>query len=144
MRLDMSPPKPADLPEVFIADDPKWASRATRRGEIRRLARGLYSSNLDEPVEQLLRRRWADVAALYFPGAVVVDRSAIVAGPARDGSLFLDSGPTPVRPRSVVLPGLTLRPRSGPGRIEGDMPFVGLWMASPARTTGRPERTRGR
>ena len=141
----MSPPQPADLPEVFIADDPKWASRATRRGEIRRLARGLYSSNLDEPVEQLLRRRWADVAALYFPGAVVVDRSAIVAGPARDGSLFLDTGPTPVRPRSVVLPGLTLRPRSGPGRIEGDMPFVGLWMASPARTyldNMRPSRAR--
>jgi hypothetical protein len=60
-----------DAPEIFITQDARWASRAAARGEIRRLARGLYSTNLDEPVEQLLRRRWYDVAALYFPGAVV-------------------------------------------------------------------------
>lgn len=113
--------------------DPKWASRAAQRGGIRRLARGLYSTNLDEPPERLLRRKWLDVAALYFPGAVVVDRSAILAAPAEDGSLFLDSGPTPARPRRVELPGLVLRPRAGPGPTDGDMPFGDLWMSSRAR-----------
>jgi hypothetical protein len=128
-----------------MPEDSKWASRAAGRGEIRRLARGLYSTNLDEVPEQLLRRRWYDVAALYFPGAVIVDRSGAVAGPASDGSLFLDSGPLPANPRPVRLPGLTLRPRRGPGPVAGDMEFAGLRMASPARIALeniRPSRAR--
>ncbi len=141
----MSPPNSRPLPEIFVPDDPKWASRAAQRGEIRRLARGLYSTNLDEPAEQLIRRRWYDVAALYFPRAVIADRSAFLAGPTGDGSLFLDSGPRPVRPRPVELPGLTLRPRSGPGPVDGDMPFVDLFMSSRPRMyldNMRPSRAR--
>lgn len=132
-------------PEVFRPDDPAAASRALRRGEIRRLARGLYTTNLDEPVERLLRRRWIDVVPLYFPGAVIVDRSAVEGRPASDGSLILDTGPRSSRPRSVTLPGLWLRPRPGPGPIEGDMPFGGLHRSGEARTAldnVRPSRAR--
>jgi len=141
----MAARKSQNLPEIFRPEDMKWASRAAGRGEIRRLARGLYSTNLDEPAEQLLRRRWYAVAALYFPGAVIVDRSAAVSGPASDGSLFLDSGPTPANPRPVTLPGLVLRPRSGPGPVAGDMEFADLRIASPARIALdniRPSRAR--
>jgi hypothetical protein len=141
----MATRKSQKLPEIFMPEDPKWASAAAGRGEIRRLARGLYSTNLDEAPEQLLRRRWHEIAALYFPGAVIVDRSAALSGPAADGSLFLDSGPTPANPRPVKLPGLILRPRSGPGPIAGDMEFADLWMASPARIALeniRPSRAR--
>lgn len=141
----MAVPNSRNLPELFIPEDSRWASRAAARGEIRRLARGLYSTNLSEPAEQLVRRRWYGVAALYFPGAVVVDRSAAAAGPATDGSLFLDTGRPPVNPRPIALPALTLRPRNGPGRVAGDMRFAELWMASPARIVLdnlRPSRAR--
>jgi fido (protein-threonine AMPylation protein) len=133
------------LPELFFPEDSRWASRAAARGEIRRLARGLYTPNLDEPAEQLVRRRWHDAAALYFPKAVIADRSAVLAGPAPDGSLFLDVGPRPVNPRSIVLPGLTLRPRNGPGPVQRDTQFVNLYMSSPARAmldNLRPSRAR--
>lgn len=143
--LTEEPLSKESLPELFIPRDFRWASRAAARGEIRRLARGLYSTNLEEPAEQLLRRRWYDVAGLYFPGAVIVDRSAALSGPAADGSLFLDSGPTVVNPRPVRLPGLTLRPRSGAGHVEGDMRFASLWMAGTARMAlenMRPSRAR--
>jgi Fic/DOC family len=132
-------------PEVFRPADLVAASRASRRGELRRLARGLYTWNLDEPDEQLLRRRWIDVAALYFPGAVLVDRSAVEARPAADGSVFLDSGPKPTHPSSVRLPGLTLKPRSGPGPVDGDMQFGPLRRSGEARTAldnVRPSRAR--
>lgn len=141
----MSAVKEQNLPEILIPEDPRWASRAAARGELRRLARGLYTTNLDEPAEQLVRRRWHDVAALYFPGAVIVDRSAALAAPASDGSLFLDSGPTPAHPRTVRLPGLVLRPRSGPGAVAGDMEFAGLRIAGQARMALdnlRPSRAR--
>lgn len=134
-----------DEPEVFRPADAAAASRALRRGELRRLARGLYTWNLDEPPEQLLRRRWMDVAALYFPGAVLVDRSAVEARPAADGSVFLDAGPRPAHPSPVRLPGLALRPRAGPGPLEGDMQFGPLYRSGEARTAldnMRPSRAR--
>jgi len=130
----MGTTKSPNLPELFRPDDSRWASRAAARREIRRLPRRLYTTNLDEPAEQLVRRRWYDVAALYFPGAVIVDRSAASAGPASDGSVFLDIRPRPLNPRPVELTGLTLRPRTGPGRVEGDRRFVNLHMSSTART----------
>lgn len=92
-----------------------------------------------------MRRRWYDVAALYFPGAVIVDRSAVLAGPAADGSLFLDVGARARAPRPVALPGLTLRPRNGPGPLPDDGEFVDLRIASRARTALenlRPSRAR--
>lgn len=141
----MPAPNPHNLPELFVPEDSRWASRAAARGEIRRLARGLYTTNLDEPAEQLLRRRWYDAAALNFPDAVIVDRSAALSGPAADGSLFLDVGARPVNPRPVQLPGLTLRPRNGPGPVPGDGAFAGLRMSSPARVALdnlRPSRAR--
>lgn len=116
-----------------------------RRGEIRRLARGLYTWNLDEPAEQLIRRKWMEVAAIYFPGAVIVDRSAVDGRPSEDGSLFLDVGARGQALRPRRLPGLILRPRSGPGPIEGDMPFGALHRSGQARTALdniRPSRAR--
>ena len=131
-------------PEVFRAAGAA-ASRAARRGEIRRLARGLYTTNVDEPAEQLVGRNWIDVASLYFPGAVIVDRSAVDGRPAPDGSLFLDSGPQPAHPSPVELPGLVLKPRSGPGTLADDMPFGPLFRSGQARTAldnMRPSRAR--
>lgn len=67
------------------------------------------------------------------------------AKPTADGSLFLDSGPRPAHPGTVRLPGLVLRPRAGPGRIEGDMPFGPLHRSGDARTALdniRPSRAR--
>ena len=133
-----------ELPEIFRSTERAAVSRATARGELRRLARGLYTTNLDEPAEQLIRRRWIDVAALYFPGAVIADRSAVEGRPSEDGSLFLDSGPKP-RPSPRYLPGLTLKPRSGPGPLADDMPFGDLHRSSQARTALdnlRPSRAR--
>jgi len=123
-----------DEAEVFRPADLAAASRAVRRGKLRRLARGLYTGNLDEPAEQLIRRNWIDVAGLYFPRAVIVDRSAVEGRPAADGSLFLDSGPGPRQPSPVNLPGLVLRPRSGPGRLDGDMAFGPIHRSGEART----------
>jgi hypothetical protein len=92
-----------------------------------------------------VRRRWYDVAAVYFPQAVIVDRSAVLAGPADDGSLFLDVGPRPINPRPVAIAGLVLRPRNGPGPVRGDAEFIALHISSPARMVLdnlRPSRAR--
>jgi hypothetical protein len=132
-------------PEVFRPADAAAASRAVRRGQLRRLARGLYSANLETPAEQLVTRNWIEVASIFFPQAVIADRSAVEGRPAPDGSLFLDSGPSPRNPGAVELPGLRLKPRAGPGPLENDMPFGPLFRSGEARTAldnMRPSRAR--
>jgi hypothetical protein len=121
----------ADQSEVFFTSTA--SSRAIRRlfdaGQIRAVGGRLYTKNLVDPLEEILRRRVWDVAAGYFPGAVIVDRTAFELRPSgEEGSVFL-SGP---RARSVRLPGLVLNCRQGPGPVTGDQPFLagGLYLSS--------------
>jgi Fic/DOC family len=135
-------------PEVFLSTSStsRAVGRAARAGTLRKIGPRLYTRNLDEPLESLVRRSWQRIAALYFPGAVVVDRSAFEASPSPDGSLFLDAGPAYSRKQPVNLPGLVLRPRRGVGPVSGDMPFMdGLHLAGTGRKfleNMRPSRAR--
>ena len=125
-----------DQPEIFpttTATSP-GVRRAVADGRARKVAGRLYTRNLDEPLEQVVRRNWTRAAAHYFPAAVIVDRSGIEAQPSSDGSLFLDAGPDYKGRRPVRLPGLTLLPRRGPGPMPGDMPHMdGLHFSSRPR-----------
>lgn len=120
-----------DQPEVFLSEaaTSRAVGRATKAGELRKIGPRLYTRNVDEPPESLVRRSWQRIVALYFPGAVIVDRSAFEASPAGDGSLFIDVGPTYTRRQPVKLPGLTLltAPRGRPGArrhaLHGRPPF---------------------
>ena len=60
----------AEQPEVFFSTT--GASRAIRRylaaGEVRHIAARVYTRNLTDPIEEVVRRRVWDVAAGYFPG----------------------------------------------------------------------------
>jgi hypothetical protein len=127
---------PHDQPEVFLttAATSRAVRRAVANGEARKIAGRLYTRNTSEPLEAVARRNWQRIAGLLFPGAVVVDRSAFEAMPSEDGSVFLDAGPDYAARRPVRLPGLTLRPRRGPGPIAADMPFMdGLHFSGPGR-----------
>ena len=122
-----------ELPEVFraAAAPRSTVSDAVARGELRRLARGLYTRNLTDPPEQVIRRNLYDVVAAFFPSAVIAERSArLGARPADDGSLFLVHD----RSADAALPGLTLRPRRGPAATKGDLSLpAGLHMSSVPR-----------
>jgi Fic/DOC family len=138
----------ADLPEVFSTSTAisEPLQRAVRAGKVRKLAGRLYTRNIEEPLEGVARRNWQTIVAHYFPEAVVADRSALEAKPASDGSLFLDAGPEYARRRPAVVPGLKLRPRRGTGPVEGDMPYMGIYIASQPRAmleNTRASRARG-
>jgi hypothetical protein len=125
-----------EQPEVFASTTltSRAVQRAVSEGRARKVAGRLYTRNLAEPVEQVMRRNWSRVAAHYFPESVIVDRSGIEAKPSADGSLFLDAGPDYAARRPLRLPGLTLLPRRGPGPMPGDMPHLeGLYFSSRAR-----------
>lgn len=125
-----------DQPEVFLstAATSRAVQRAVASGGARKIAGRLYTRNTTEPPETVVRRNWQRIAGLLFPESVVVDRSAFVAMPSEDGSIFLDAGSDYAARRPVRLPGLILRPRRGPGPIAADMPFMdGLHFSGPGR-----------
>jgi Fic/DOC family len=137
----------ADLPEVFPTSTAISAplQRAVKAGKARKLAGRLYTRNMEEPLGQISRRNWPAIVAHYFPDAVLADRSALEAKPASDGSLFLDAGPSYAARRPARVPGLKLRPRKGPGPIDGDMPYMDIHIASRPRAmleNMRPSRAR--
>lgn len=133
------------LPEAFVSntDVSRAVSRAVRAGKLRKIGSRLYTKNLADAPEAVVRRNLWSVVAGYFPGAVVADRTAFEIGPASDGSVCLvaDKG------RRIELPGVVLRPRRGAGPTDLDQPFMdGLHLSSRARAflnNMRPSRARG-
>lgn len=132
-------------PEVFFSStDTKAVRRLYSLGRLRKLGPRLYTQNLVDPAEAVVRRNVWPIVAGYFPGSVIVDRTAIEMMPAEDGTVVIAPGST----RTMQLPGLRLRVRPGEGPIEGDTPFMGedLFMASRARAfleNMRSSRSRG-
>ena len=118
----------AALPEVFVSDSSisKAVYEAVERGHLRKLGSRLYTRNLREDPERLVRRNWYNLIASYYPDAVIADRTALENKPAEDGSVFLISS----KKRETSLPGLTFRPRAGPEPIDSDRPFSGVRLAS--------------
>ena len=122
----------AAMPEVFVSTGKTTVavSRAVREGRLRQIASKLYTKNLIDPPEQIVRRHLWPIVASYVPGALIADRTAIENAPSADGSIFVISD----RKREIVLPGLTIRPRKGPAPMESDRPFIaGLYLSSVAR-----------
>lgn len=120
------------LPEVFLssAAQPSALSRATASGHLRRIGPRLYTRNLVDPPDQIVRRHLWPLVAGYVPGALVADRTALENVPAPDGSIFVVSD----RVRDIELPGVTIRARKGAAPQPEDRPFIGgLFICSTAR-----------
>jgi len=113
----------AGQPEVFVSSSAlsKAVGAAVARGELRKLGSRLYTRNLTEDPERLVRRNWYFLISGYYPDVLIADRTALENKPAGDGSVFLISDGT----REVELPGLVFRPRKGPPAIESDRAFPG-------------------
>jgi fido (protein-threonine AMPylation protein) len=131
-------------PEVFVSTAAMSAavSRAVAAGKLRRLGSRLYTTNLTEDPASLVRRRLWEIAAGFFPGSLVADRTALEQQPAADGSVFLVAR----KGGRVALPGISLRARRGPGPRDDDFKLRdNLYCMSTARAlleNMRPTRAR--
>ena len=121
---------PVQLREIIYGSSnttiSKQISRLEKEGIIRKIAPRLYTANLDESPETIVRRNlWAILGHLY-PGSVLSHRSALEFKPTATGQLFLTYKYT----RKTTLPGLTIRLLKGSGPIAGDNPVSGELYAS--------------
>ncbi len=116
---------------VFAGDLPRQTiSDRVRRGELRRLATGVHTTDTTSSLESIVAQEWHIIVGHLVPHAVITDRSAISGGKV-DGYLYLaHDGPG----REIDLPGLVVRVRSGAGPLDDDVKLPGgLFQASRGR-----------
>jgi hypothetical protein len=125
-------------PEVLFstADDPTNAqrvSRLARAGRLRKIRAGIYTSNLEGPLDAIVVRNWRSIAGHLLPGAVIGYRSATKASPDT-GRLILVHG---TRAKRIRMPGLELVVVPGAAAVtDGTAPDVAyppLFLASEPR-----------
>lgn len=128
---------------VFASDAPAATlSERARRGELVRLAPGVYTADVTSTPAAVTAREWPVIAGGLFPGAVITDRSVVTGGPT-SGVLYLARNG---RARDLQLPGLLVTARPGAGPLKGDILLPGgLYLAGKGRglaENARPSRSR--
>lgn len=116
------------LNEVIIstAESSKAIKRMERSGDLRKLAPRIYTSNLEETAERILRRNWYHLLSELFPDALVSHRSALEFKPTASWGLYL----TRSYRGKLELPGLTLHFNAGPPPLDDDLHLYGRLRVS--------------
>ena len=92
--------------------------RLASAGKLRRIYAGVYTDDLVQPLESIVRRELFALCSLIAPGAIISHRSALEGGrPTPAGSVFL----TGANRRDFELPGVRLRVIKGGGPLDSDI-----------------------
>jgi len=92
--------------------------RLAAAGQLRRIYAGVYTDDLVQPLESIVRRELFAVCSLVAPGSIISHRSALEGGrPTSAGNLFLTGG----NRRDFELPGVKLRVAKGVGPLDSDI-----------------------
>ena len=117
---------------LFGSSDSSHSRRLSHlvgKGKIRKIGPKLYTANLKDSAQEIVRRNLYPILSHYFPGAVVSHRTAFDGRPSKEGVVFLTYHYT----KRITLPGIVIRLLQGRGPQPDDMPFVGsLFIASQA------------
>jgi len=101
-------------------------SKWEQEGRIRKIASRIYTSNIEDTPENIIRRNLFSILGNLYPGAVLSHRSAFEFAPTSSNQIFVTYKYT----KKVKLPGITLRFLAGQPAIGGDMSFSGELMFS--------------
>ncbi len=121
---------PLHLQEViFSSSDPKISrqiSKLEKSGFIKKIAPRIFSPNLEESSELIIRRNIFLILGKLYPGAILSHRSALEFKPTPTGKIFL----THSYSKNITLPGITIGFLKGRGPIKGDNILSGELFAS--------------
>jgi hypothetical protein len=110
-----------DMPLIVAGDDPTQARRLQRLatdGQLRRIYTGIYTDDLLQPLDSIVRRELFALCSLIAHGSIISHRSALDARrPTAAGNVFL----TGTNRRDFDLPGMKLRMARGVGALDSDI-----------------------
>ncbi|MBI2258789.1 MAG: Fic family protein [Flavobacteriia bacterium] len=121
---------PIHLQEIiFGSSDPKTSkliSKLEKEGKVRKISPRLYSGNLIDGADIIVRRNIFTILGHLYPGSVLSHRSALEFKPTATGQLFV----TYTYNKKISLPGITIRFLEGYAPIEGDNKLAGELFVS--------------
>ena len=125
---------PIHLQEIIFATSDtalnRQLSKLEKEGQIKKIAPRIYSSNLNESEDTIIKRNIFSILGKLYPGAVLSHRSALEFKPTAANQIFV----TYTYTKKIELPGITIRFMEGSPAIEGDNPFAGeLFVAQQER-----------
>jgi hypothetical protein len=91
--------------------------RRAEQGKLSRIHAGIYTDDLTQPIETIVKRELYALCAAIAPGAIISHRSALENKPTPGGNFYLTSDYR----REISLPGTTLRITQGSGPLDSDI-----------------------
>lgn len=121
-------------PEIILSSsdtkESQAISRALAKGKLRKLATRVYTSNLVDSPETIIKRNSYFILGKLFPNAVISHRSALEGGISKDGVIILSYKYN----KLIELPGLSVRLLKSTGAIDNDTKFFNhLYISSRPR-----------
>lgn len=121
-------------PEVVFGSAQSSVSQAIHRalkaGQLKKIAPRLYTANLHDAFDDIIKRHLYAILGHLYPGAVLSHRTALEGGPSAEGLIVLSYKYS----KSLSMPGFTIRLIKGPGALPGDTAFMeSLFLASRER-----------
>lgn len=125
-----------NISEIVMASKDKTKSAAiakmVKSGSLRKIATKVYTTNMEDSPEEIIRRNLFFILGQLYPKAVISHRSAFELKPTKDGDIYLTYRYT----KNVSLPGVKVHLLKGPEGTEHDMPFIeNLCISSAERRT---------
>ncbi|MCQ2285313.1 MAG: Fic family protein [Bacteroidales bacterium] len=105
-------------------------SRLVKQGTIRKIAPRLYTSNLVDSPENIVRRNILSILMWRFPNTIISHRSANEMRITPNGNFFLTGN---YNRKITDLPGVTIYILRGPAADEKDMVYGNMFIASEYR-----------
>ncbi len=114
--------------EIVIGskNNSKEIDKLEKKKLVKKIAPRLYTSNLEEPEEIIVRRNWYRILSELYPLAFLSHRSALERMLTKNYSIYLTHSYTDL----IELPGMTIHFLKGPGPIADDELFFGNLRAS--------------
>ena len=120
---------------VMATSDKSLSTKRTsmiKEGLLRKIAPKIYTTNLEDEPDVIIRRNIFYILGQLYPQAVISHRSAYELKPTADGDIYL----TYTYSKNISLPGLKVHLMEGPKGTEHDMPFIeNLYISSSERRT---------
>jgi len=118
---------------IFSSSDPAVSRRITKAekdGKLKKLAPRIYSTNLKDSEENIIKRNLIEILTWRYPDAVISHRSAQELRPNKEGEFFLTYN---YRKKISDLPGIILNISEGPKALESDISLNGIYISSEYR-----------
>jgi len=118
---------------IFSSSDSAVSRRITKAekdGKLKKLAPRIYSTNLRDSEENIIKRNLIEILTWRYPDAVISHRSAQELRPNKEGEFFLTYN---YRKKISDLPGIILNISEGPKALESDISLNGIYISSEYR-----------